>query len=181
MPELIMEADAPPVFGTPGNQKPPFIPGAQNVISTGRPRRKETDGAKGTILWVDDDSFYLDCGEKLLQILEYTPLMANSGAEALKLYARHQDDISLVILDMMMPHMNGHELSIRLAELNPRIKILVVTGYSDSELVKGLLQRKGVDFIQKPFALNMLSKKIEGLIRGRNTPPSSSGIFTDSI
>lgn len=119
---------------------------------------------KGTVLWVDDDAMVLDCGAKTLKLLGYDPLTTPTGASALKLYATNRDAICLVVLDMMMPQMDGYEVYKKLSQMNPDVKVLIVTGYSDSEFVKGVLERDGIDFIQKPFTLQILQKKIDVLL-----------------
>jgi CheY-like chemotaxis protein len=125
-----------------------------------------TDIVRGheKILLVDDEDMVLDVGRKLLERLEYSVLTADSGAKALKLYAREHAHIDLVILDMIMPEMGGSETFDRLKALNPAIKVLLSSGYSVDGQATEILQRGCSGFIQKPFTIQKLSKKLRQLL-----------------
>ncbi|HDH98191.1 MAG TPA: PAS domain-containing sensor histidine kinase, partial [Deltaproteobacteria bacterium] len=113
-----------------------------------------------TILLVDDEDMILDVGEEMLRKLGYTVMLAKSGNEAVKAYKKHKDEIDLIILDMIMPDISGSEAYDIMKEINPKIKVLLSSGYSVNGEAKEILERGCDGFIQKPFNLTTLSRKI---------------------
>jgi PAS domain S-box-containing protein len=118
----------------------------------------------GTILLIDDEEMIIKVGEELLQELGYKVLVARSGQGAIKLYKKNTDKIDLVIMDMIMPGMGGGETFDHLKEINPDIKVLLSSGYSINGQASEILERGCDGFIQKPFNINQLSEKIQGII-----------------
>ena len=100
----------------------------------------------------------------MLQYLGYTVLIAGSGSEAITIYSNNQSGIDMVILDMIMPDMNGEETFKRLAEINPDIKVLLSSGYSINGQAQEIMARGCKGFIQKPFNLEDLSVQIRGIL-----------------
>jgi CheY-like chemotaxis protein len=121
----------------------------------------------GTILLIDDEEMIIKVGEELLQELGYKVLVARSGQGAIKLYKKNTDKIDLVIMDMIMPGMGGGETFDHLKEINPDIKVLLSSGYSINGQASEILERGCDGFIQKPFNINQLSEKIQGIIAKR--------------
>ena len=117
-----------------------------------------------TILLVDDEDAVIDTGNRMLKKLGYTVLPAKSGQEGIDLYETNKDRIDLVILDMIMPDMGGAETFERMKELNPNMKTLFCSGYSLSSLTAEILERGCNAFIQKPFTLERLSRKIREIL-----------------
>ena len=129
-----------------------------------------------SILWIDDRSFISDGGAQVLSILGFRPLTAQSGAEALKIYKRYQQEIQLVVLDFMAPDIDGFDACLKLANINPVVKILVITGYSDSELVRGLFEGGCIEFVKKPLILSALLEKMNSLLNSKSIPLSALSI-----
>jgi len=118
----------------------------------------------GTILLVDDEEAVLEVGEKLLKVMGYHVLTAREGREAIDVYKKHRETVDLVLLDIIMPNMKGGEVFDCLKEINPDIKVLLLSGYSiDGEAAK-ILERGGKGFIQKPFHLERLSETIRAIL-----------------
>ena len=124
---------------------------------------KNKDSQK-TILWVDDEEIALEVWSQMLQKLGYTVLQARYGYEALEIFEKNMDRISLVILDMRMPGMDGCEVYDRLKEIKPETKIIIVSGYIDQYSIDKILKRNFNDYIEKPFKLKELSDKIEEVL-----------------
>ena len=124
---------------------------------------KNTDSKK-TILWVDDEEIALEVWSQMLQKLGYTVLQARYGYEALEIFQKNKNRISLVILDMRMPGMNGCEVYDRLKEVLPETKIILVSGYIDQYSIDELSKRNFNGYIEKPFKLKELSEKIEEVL-----------------
>jgi len=120
----------------------------------------------GTILLIDDEKMILDVGCELLEELGYTVLSALSGRQAIDIFQKNSDKIDLIIMDMIMPGMNGGETFDRLRNINSNIKVLLSSGYSVNGQATKILRRGCDGFIQKPFNLNQLAEKI-GKIMGK--------------
>ena len=118
----------------------------------------------GTILLIDDEKMIIDVGQELLQELGYDVLTASSGQEAVEIYRRKSAEIDLVIMDLIMPGMSGGETFDRLKKINGQAKVLLSSGYSINGQAAKILERGCDGFIQKPFNLNQLSEKIQGII-----------------
>ncbi len=123
----------------------------------------------GTILLIDDEEMIIKVGEELLQELGYKVLVARSGQGAIKLYKKNTAKIDLVIMDMIMPGMGGGETFDHLKEINPDIKVLLSSGYSINGQASEILERGCDGFIQKPFNINQLSEKIQGIIAKKSS------------
>jgi len=108
----------------------------------------------------DDEEMILDVSGKLLERLGYRVIAAENGEQAVEIYQKWCQDVDLVILDMIMPAMSGFETYNRLKEINPQIKVLLSSGYSEKGQAGEIVARDRQDFIQKPFDLTQLSQKI---------------------
>ena len=128
----------------------------------------ETNIVQGdeTILLVDDEQIILDVGRQMLEKMGYTVLTADSGAAAINVFKRKKDSIKLVILDMIMPNMNGGETYDRLMQINPGLKVLLSSGYSLNGQASDIINRGCNGFIQKPFDLMDLSQKTRFILDG---------------
>jgi DNA-binding NtrC family response regulator len=91
-------------------------------------------------------------------------MTAQSGKAAIDLYKNNQSHISLVILDMIMPEMNGEETFAALKALDSKIKIILSSGYSINQKVLELLDRGCLEFVQKPYDVNNLSRIIRKVL-----------------
>jgi len=100
----------------------------------------------------------------MLEEMGYTVLPAKSGMEAIDIYRERGDQISMVILDMIMPQMGGGDTYDRLKELDPQVKVLLSSGYSLDDQAAEILGRGYSGFIQKPFDMKEISHKIRGIL-----------------
>ncbi|MEE8299989.1 MAG: PAS domain S-box protein [Desulfatiglandales bacterium] len=119
---------------------------------------------KETILLVDDEDMIIDVGQEVLRALGYRVLIARGGKEAVELYKKNWDKIDMVLLDMVMPDMGGGETYDRMREINPDIKVLLLSGYSIDGQAKEILDRGCDGFIQKPFNMRQLSQMIKDVL-----------------
>jgi DNA-binding NtrC family response regulator len=90
--------------------------------------------------------------------------MAKSGKEAIEIYRANKNKINMVILDMIMPDIGGGETYDRLKEINPEIKVLLSSGYSIDGQASEIMNRGCNGFIQKPFNVEQLSRKIRNIL-----------------
>ena len=120
---------------------------------------KENSNPQSVILFADDDELCLDVGVKILQKLGYSVLQARDGQEALEVFERNKNTVDLVILDMRMPY-NGGRAFDQLKQIKSDVKILIASGYTEDQQIRAMFEQGCIGFIQKPFSINVLSKKI---------------------
>jgi PAS domain S-box-containing protein len=151
------------VIHLPASQKAPFV--------EERPHREAIKGSE-TILLVDDEERILAINSEMLSVLGYKVLAAGGGHEAIKVYEDHKDEISLVLLDMIMPDMMGGETYKRLKQRHPGVRVLLCSGYTADYQAAEILQDGCHGFIQKPFDIVELSHKIREIIdKGHSCGP----------
>ncbi|OGU20727.1 MAG: hypothetical protein A2X85_11800 [Geobacteraceae bacterium GWF2_54_21] len=149
-------------------------PGAGSVfriflpLVSGDPNRQnipdEAVGGSGGILLVDDEEMLRSVGRDLLEDLGYTVFLAKNGEQALQVFDAHREEISLVILDMIMPKMGGKEVFLRLREQSPDLKVLFCSGFSREGTGDELVGLGANGFIQKPYNRNDLSRKVSEVL-----------------
>ena len=113
-----------------------------------------------TVLLVEDDGSILKLGERMLENLGYVVLSANSPSEAIKLAEENAGAINLLITDVVMPEMNGRELSEQLQTLCPDLKTLFMSGYTADVIAHRGVLEDGVCFISKPFSTKDMAVKV---------------------
>jgi two-component system, cell cycle sensor histidine kinase and response regulator CckA len=113
-------------------------------------------GAGRSILMVDDEQYVRDLGKRVLERSGFVVLEACDGREALDIYSKRRDTISLVILDLIMPEMDGKQCLNELVKINPNVKVLVATGFSPDYATKDRLQTVSKGWIAKPFNMRQL-------------------------
>jgi len=141
-----------------------YLPASDVEIFEEKRSSDEVINGTGTVLVVDDEQMIIDVNEQLLEAIGYTVLSAQSGRESIEIYKENKERIDLVILDMVMPDMNGREVFDRMREINPDIKVLLSSGYSINGQARDILDRGCDGFIQKPFKMKELSRKIREIL-----------------
>jgi two-component system, cell cycle sensor histidine kinase and response regulator CckA len=128
------------------------------------PLQHEIEHGRGTVLLVDDEKMILDVGRMMLEKLGYRVLTAQSGNEAVDICGRGAEEIDLVILDMIMPGMGGGETFDRLKATHRDINVLLSSGYSINGQAAEIMERGCRGFVQKPFAMEELSRKVKEVL-----------------
>lgn len=123
---------------------------------------------QGTILLAEDDPLVRQTMKDNIEMLGYQVLLAASGQEAVALFGQHHSSVDLVILDIVMPHMNGKETSEHIRRIKPSARVLFMSGYTADALNLRNLLDDGTNFIVKPIALSLLSERIGHFLGGRN-------------
>ena len=118
----------------------------------------------GTVLLVDDEEVVLEIGKELLEAIGYRVIIAKDGEEAMEIYTKKGCEIDIVVLDMVMPHMDGGGAYDRMKEINPDVKVLLSSGYSIDSQATEILKRGCDGFIQKPFNVSELSRRIKEIL-----------------
>ncbi len=116
------------------------------------------------ILVVDDEAPIREITKTALKTHNYQVFTANDGIEALVVYAEHQDEISLVLTDMMMPSMDGSTTIRTLQKMNPQLKIIAVSGLASNEQVASSSGAGVKAFLSKPYTARELLSTINGVL-----------------
>ena len=136
----------------------------QTAVAEPEPVKEEPAARPETILVVEDEAGIRALIRKILRRQGYEVLEASNGEEALKLAEGGAAGIDLLITDVMMPQMGGHELSDRLREQHGEIKVLYVSGYTDDAAIYAGNLPPGTAFLQKPFTLGSLLDKVKEVL-----------------
>ena len=144
-----------------------YLPASDKILDSPKKAQEELTKGKEHILFVDDESMLLEVGSELLEMVGYQVQAADSGQKALEIFQRDKDDIDLVLFDMIMPGMNGGELFDKLKEIQPDIKTILSSGYSIDGQAQEIMERGCDGFIQKPFDVKKLSRKIRDVLEGK--------------
>ncbi|WP_051305546.1 response regulator [Desulfogranum mediterraneum] len=120
-----------------------------------------------TILFVDDEDLIVEVGSSILTKLGYRVIVAKSGREALAILEKSGTDIDLVILDLIMPDMDGEKTFDQIRTLFPEKPIILSSGYSADQQAARIIQRGCNGFLQKPFTVSALSCKLREVLDGK--------------
>lgn len=114
----------------------------------------------GTVLLVDDDMIVLDITSTMLSMLGFEVLSARGGIEAVEMFQQSKDQILFVLTDFAMPHMNGLETLIALRQIAPGIPVILVSGFSEEQVMEGTHPELPQVFLGKPFGFTDLKNAI---------------------
>jgi PAS domain S-box-containing protein len=117
-----------------------------------------------TVLLVDDDEFVRELGAQMLTEQGYTVLLAEDGRDALDLFEEKHPQIALVILDLIMPEMGGTECLKELLKIDPKVRILVASGYSTDASIKDSIDMGAKGFLTKPFGARELLRAVRKVL-----------------
>lgn len=120
----------------------------------------------GLILVVDDEHVMRATAEAILVDLGYTVMLAENGRVGLELYRQYHSTIDLVLLDMIMPEMNGRDCFRRMKAIKPEVKVILSSGFSRSEELTDMRLQGLCGFIQKPYRSITLSRVVAGALKG---------------
>jgi len=136
-----------------------------------RPPRAETEegaeittGGAGVVLVVDDEAIVRLTAEAALAKYGYAALLAADGQEGVDMFARHARIIDVVLLDVKMPIMDGHEALEQMQRIQPDVKVLVSSGYNETAALEAFKHQGVAGFVQKPYRAGTLVKAIRGVI-----------------
>jgi CheY-like chemotaxis protein len=121
-------------------------------------------GGDETILLVEDEMALLTLTAKTLQQYGYRVLTASTPGQAISIANEYRDGIQIMVTDIIMPEMNGRDLSKKLLAINPKLKSLYMSGYTSNVIVHHGILDPGVHFIQKPFSIKEFAKKVRTIL-----------------
>jgi two-component system, cell cycle sensor histidine kinase and response regulator CckA len=117
-----------------------------------------------TILLVDDEALIIELGKRILSRAGYTVLTASKGKEALEVYRSRRDEISLVILDLIMPEMGGKQCLEEILRIDPEARVLIASGYAAESLPRETTVGGAVGFIRKPYKMEEMLRVIRKVL-----------------
>lgn len=119
-----------------------------------------------SILVVDDNEQALALVDEALTSRGYKVTVTSKGAEAIPMIeSKKGEAYDLVIIDLVMPDMDGMELAAQILKKRPEIRILVMSGYADDVVVHGVFESNNVDFLAKPFSIRDLFSRVTALLK----------------
>lgn len=142
-----------------------FLPQVEKVATISKENIMSETAMPGneTILLVEDEEAVRELTVKILEMNGYSVIEAKDGAEAFEIYEESSGKIDLLITDVVMPRMSGRELAEKIKQINPEIRVLFSSGYSDDRNMMRDQNLKTIDFINKPFTPEELGRKIRQL------------------
>jgi two-component system cell cycle sensor histidine kinase/response regulator CckA len=123
-----------------------------------------TYGSSGAVLVLDDEAEVRKLVNALLTAAGYPVFVADSGEHALQVFAKHSSEITLLLTDVVAPGMSGPLLAERMIELQPHLKVIFMSGYAASSVVRRYVVERGSIFISKPFNTQELVQTVEAAI-----------------
>ena len=117
-----------------------------------------------TILIVEDDVMVRNFTARVLKGHGYEVLTSGDGNEAIRIAGEYKGPIHLMLTDVVMPGISGQEIEEKLRTLRPDIKVLYMSGYTDDAIVDNGVLGKGKMFLQKPFTLDVLGRKVREVL-----------------
>jgi len=138
------------------------LPGVKEggVAAPSLPEIRNPNGTRELILLVDDDESLLETTGDILEFEDYRVLTAKNGPEALQLYRRFGNEISLVILDYFLPVMDGDGVFETLQAMDPEVQVVLSSGFTELSQLSGMLARGLCGFIPKPHTTAKLIEQI---------------------
>ncbi|MBW4670198.1 MAG: response regulator [Cyanomargarita calcarea GSE-NOS-MK-12-04C] len=140
----------------------PAVPANQTPLT---PDKELPKGQGELILVVDDEATIREITQISLEKSNYRVLTASDGIEAIALYLQHKDEISAVLMDMMMPQMDGLTSIRVLKQINPLVLIIAITGLAESSEVDVAIGAGVKTFLSKPYTLQELLKTLHSVLR----------------
>ena len=142
-----------------------YFPAVEEIQEEKYLEKKEPPRGQGeTILMVDDEANILEMAMSLLNDANYRVIAASNAKDAIELYEKHRDEIRLVLLDLIMPEIGGKQCLEALRNMDPNVKVIVLTGYTKRGMTQELKEAGARDFILKPFDTPQLLEKIRKII-----------------
>jgi CheY-like chemotaxis protein len=143
-----------------------YLPCVEGPLEEWKERVVEEEMPHGeeTILIVEDNDEVRQLAMQVLERQGYRVLEAANGNETLRICKEYKDKIHLMVSDVVMPGMSGRELAEQIKSLHPEIKVLYTSGYADERIIHYGVLREGVNYIQKPFTMEGLARKVREAI-----------------
>jgi CheY-like chemotaxis protein len=141
----------------------PLAADSAEASPEGPAKRSDWTGS-GTVLLVDDEQHVRAVGRRMLERLGFEVLAACNGHEALDLFRKDEGRIRCVLLDLTMPGMDGEETFRELRGIDPNVRVVIISGYSEQEVVSRFSGQGLSGFIYKPFKIDSLATALKAAL-----------------
>lgn len=142
-----------------------YFPGTEIISDNGMSDFKiESSDKEKTILIIDDEPMIREMSRDMLTTLGYDILVANSGIDGIRLFKDNFKEIDLVLLDLLMPEMNGVTCFKKLKEINNQVKVIITSGLGELEQKKNLKELGIRGYLEKPYSLKIVAETIERVL-----------------
>jgi len=158
-------AELAPAPGIP--KPPPAAPAVGGDIRIANP-----NGARELVLVVDDEEFVTMIAQRVLTDEGYRVVTAKDGFQAIDIYRKLKDQIMLVILDFTMPVMDGADVFAELQQINPKVPVVLSSGFAEQEPLRNMLSRGLRGFIPKPYTQQKLLTQVRSTLDALNAERS---------
>jgi len=155
----------------PANELP------DNGFAVGRKDQAEGKDWRGSgiVLIADDEETVCTVVKKMLELMGFSVLTVPDGREALKVFREHANEIVCVLLDLTMPHMDGEEAFRVMRRLHPGVTVILCSGYNEHDATQRFAGKGLAGFIQKPYNMAALRKKLMEVLRDERAAPKDRG------
>ena len=138
-------------------------PVVEDVVSE-EPDQDESWLGYGTVLIADDEQAIRDVTTALLERLGFRVITAADGIEMVDLFVENAEDISILLMDLNMPRLNGLEAALRIRHINPQVPLLFMSGYPREQVMDRFERQPHTDFVEKPFQMSELVDAVRGVM-----------------
>jgi len=143
-----------------------YLPLAKELLTQEESPVEERKDVSGTevVLLVEDEEAVLELAHTILEQQGYRVLVARNAAHAEELAAESKAEIHMLLTDVVMPGISGHELAKRITARRPGIRVLFMSGYAEDIVSQGGVLKSGVAFLQKPFTPKVLRQRVREIL-----------------
>ncbi|MBN2529099.1 MAG: response regulator [Deltaproteobacteria bacterium] len=159
-----VEIDSDSGIGTTFNVMFPALDEAREDPGIRGSRPPVKDLRRHTVLLVDDEVLIRKSAKRIFEKIGYAVYVAEDGQRAIQILSEHRHEIDLIVLDMIMPIMDGPATFARAREMRPDIPVILCSGYSKDDSATELLKNDNVGFVQKPFSVGEISSRMSQIL-----------------
>jgi CheY-like chemotaxis protein len=141
------------------------------------PAEQRPARAPQTIMVVEDEEMLRDLAVHILSSEGYNVITARDGVEAVETFAKHRDEIGLVVCDLGLPRLGGREVFLQMKETKPSVRAIVASGYLEPTMRSEILKAGVIDTIQKPYDFRELVEKIRSIIGNAQSDDDHPQLF----
>ena len=156
------------VYSTPGSGTTfkVLFPVSAHPVSARPTQIAGALGGSGTVLIADDEATVREAARNALERYGYSAVTVEDGAKAVEQYRKQGNAIKLVLLDLTMPVMNGEQALREMQQINPKVRVLLSSGYNEVEAIQRFAGKGLAGFIQKPYTAAALAEKVKEVLAG---------------
>ncbi len=144
-----------------------YLPAIEIAAEMPQKAYAEIATGSGTILLIEDEDVVVEVTRSILEKLGYRVLVAKTGKEAIHISEAFRGQIDLALLDIKLPDIDGRGLYTLIMKVRPDLKVIVCSGYSIDGPIREILSAGAQDFIQKPFSIAAISKKLKEVLESK--------------